>query len=159
MVGTAVRRKLRLALLVTLATLSGLCAALIPVSFVRVPAITDRWLIYVAFDSGAIIINGVSRPVEEPIDDWFVQCPRNEKFGRLTLQNVAHSFVDWYWDAETVGGLWADGTGVLYAVSLPLWVLTVAFGLWPSIIAVKAVRRRKTRGFEVTPAADGRDPT
>jgi hypothetical protein len=139
-----VRRKLRLALLVTSAALSGLCGLLFVTSFVV--SVGYVWVvrgdipIWVASDSGSAMFmtDQFASLSTDSGPGW--TCSRVDPAPAMTLLKLA--LMPEYHD-------WPAGTAAI----IPLWIPMLAFGLWPFVVAVKAHRRRRrrARGFDVTP--------
>jgi hypothetical protein len=150
------RRKLRLALLIALTGMSGVCGLLLVMS--------HRWLIYIGHDGPTthrvVFIRPSSfgyqsRPNDAGAAGWF-------------LTTVPH---DWPWPSSDwshgagmrnfQSGAYLGPNGTTITVKFPLWVPLLAFGLWPGIVAVKVMRGRRRRqqasGFDVAPAKDATD--
>jgi hypothetical protein len=132
--------------------MSGLCAVMIPISFIRVPEVRDDSLFCLFLQSGQVILNAFDRRIGTPV--WYIRWRLNEVPRRFEPRNLTGGFWEWGW--EVVGFI---GDVRCHLAYLPLWVPTIAFGLWPGIVAVKTMRRRRAqvRGFDVTPAEDTAD--
>jgi hypothetical protein len=150
------RCKLRIALLVTLTGMSGLCAILLVNSWLRWISAgydTGHSIMVVAVTPGVVTIQysgiGTSSGTRQCILTWVERDVTPPWRLRDVLARFAFRWVD------------DDGTGkFLRQLVFPLWVPIIVLGTWPGLVAIKALgrrRRRPARGFDVAPTGDTAD--
>jgi hypothetical protein len=139
------RRRFRLALLVMLTALSGLCAVALVgscVTRVVIGRLGEHYDFFTLID-GAFEWWRAPSAFSGPYAYWTSDIdPSQVNTGTAKLRLLLYQF-----------------TFSRNNMSFPLWMPTAAFGLWPAIAAIRAIRRRRqqARGFDVTPAKDAAD--
>jgi hypothetical protein len=139
----SVRPKLRLALLVTSAVLSGLCGVLMVGTLVaRVWIVSGRYEFSVKEDQRFRLTRYWNPARARPFALMV-------SVRRVAWSERARMFCYYL----SVGPVRLTRDGELAHLSVALWLPALMFGLWPGVVAAKTIRRRQqVRGFDVTPA-------
>lgn len=139
-------RKLRLVVVFTLAMLSGLCGIMLTASskwaFV-ISRSAPTQCTTVSIESGALLVQNATATVAGTPPHFF-----RSEWTAYHTDSLKKRWVRW----AAVPQMRSASTGwaSFEQVWIPIWVPMLTFGLWPSIVAISAARRRQqSRGFEV----------
>lgn len=150
------RRKLRLTVVITLTVCSGLWAILLAMSVTHYFDLTYSPIRGVTF--GSLTIDGGGCRIAwvsgyeggwsgsgPPPLGWSATAAWLHPMERRMWIDTVFAFAR-EWSSE--------GSELRWMLQFPVWLAVAAFGLWPAIVVVRAIRRRRqqVRGFDATPA-------